>query len=112
MPGRDKGKPSKADINLLMRALSVARGMVSPSYVAGEAKARAKMKKAGGGKAMKKKKMMAKGGAMGGKKKMSKGGAMGGRRVMMSKGAAVGGLTMAKVNAFLKERKMKAVKVK
>ena len=87
MPGRDK-KPSKADINLLMRALSVARGMVSPSYVAEEAKARAKMKKAGGGKAMKKKKMMAKGGTAGGKKKMAKGGAAGGmnKRAMMMGG--------------------------
>ena len=62
----------------------------------------------GGGKT---KKYMAKGGAMGGKKKMSKGGAMGGMRQKMSKGAAVGGLTMAKVNAFLKEKNMKAVKV-
>ena len=55
-----------------------------------------------------KKKMMRGGGRT---KMMSKGGAMGGMRQKMSKGAAVGGLTMAKVNAFLKERKMKAVKV-
>ena len=70
----------------ISRALSIARGMISPSYVAGEAKAR--MKKAGGGKAMKKKKMMAKGGTAGGKKKMAKGGAAGGmnKRAMMMGG--------------------------
>ena len=67
-------KPTKADISLLSRALSVARGMVSPSYVAAEAKAKKKMGKADGGKAMKKKKMMAKGGTAGGKKQMMMGG--------------------------------------
>ena len=36
-------KPTKADISLLSRALSVARGMVSPSYAAGEAKAKMKI---------------------------------------------------------------------
>jgi len=62
----------------------------------------------GGGKA---KKMMKGGGKT--KKYMAKGGAMSGMKkpTMMSKGGKAGGLTMAKVNAFLKAKNMKAVKV-
>ena len=39
-------KPTKSDISLLSRALTMARGMVSPSYVAAEAKAKPTKKNA------------------------------------------------------------------
>ena len=67
-----------------------------------------KMMKGGG----KTKKYMAGGGKT--KKYMAKGGAAGGMKkkpTMMKKGGAAGGMTMAKVNAFLKSKGMKAVKV-
>ena len=60
-------KPTKADISLLSRALTMARGMVSPEYL--KAEKSASMKKAGGGKA---KKMMKGGGKA--KKYMAGGG--------------------------------------
>ena len=63
----------------------------------------------GGGKT---KKMMKGGGKT--KKYMAKGGAAGGMKkkpTMMKKGGAAGGMTMAKVNAFLKSKGMKAIKV-
>jgi len=53
----------------LSRIFNIARGMVSPSYVAAEAKAKPKKKMMGGGKA---KKMMAGGGKS--KKYMARGG--------------------------------------